>query len=150
VSNSLEVVILQTGGKGYGLGFPKEVGIHPHLREDMPRIREPYASKIFYYTQDNLLTKFTRGKSWAFSEVRPDGIVGVTPTSNAMNMSQGITLYLSIYREVYGKGAVVPFPGTEHGYHYSHTDTFQDVLAKMEIYVATHVMECGIGALMPD
>ena len=113
----------------------------------MPRIPEPYANKIFYYTQYDLLTKMSEGKSWTFSEVRPDGIVGFTPTSNAMNMSQGIALYLSIYREVYGKGAVVPFPGQEHGYHSTHSDTFQDVLAKMEIYVATHIQDCGNGGV---
>ncbi|KAH9204995.1 hypothetical protein DL95DRAFT_376620 [Leptodontidium sp. 2 PMI_412] len=147
VSIRLESVVLQTGGKGYGLEFPKEVGVHPPLREDMPRIPEPYASKIFYYAQYDLLAKMSEGKSWTFSEVRPDGIVGFTPTSNAMNMSQGIALYLSIYRQVHGKGAVVPFPGQEHGYHSTHSDTFQDVLAKMEIYVATHIQDCGNGGV---
>lgn len=133
--------------RSYGLEFPKEVGVHPPLREDMPRIPEPYASKIFYYTQYDLLTELSKGKSWTFSEIRPDGIVGFTPTSNAMNMSQGIGLYLSIYQEVHGKGAVVPFPGEEHGYHSTHSDTFQDVLAKMEIYAATHILECGHGGV---
>jgi nucleoside-diphosphate-sugar epimerase len=60
-----------------------------------------------------------------------------------MNLSQGIGLYLSIYKAVYGQGAVVPFPGKEHGYHSTHSDTFQDVLAKMEIYAATHAKERG-------
>ncbi|KAF2008563.1 hypothetical protein BU24DRAFT_474988, partial [Aaosphaeria arxii CBS 175.79] len=147
VSSKLKTIILQTGGKGYGLEFPKEVGIHPPLREDMPRIPEPYASKIFYYTQYDLLAKLSEGKAWTFSEVRPDGIVGFTPTSNAMNMAQGIALYLSIYREVHGKDAVVPFPGEEHGYHSTHTDTFQDILAKMEIYAAANIDKCGNGGV---
>jgi nucleoside-diphosphate-sugar epimerase len=147
VSKKLQTIVLQTGGKGYGLEFPREVGVHPPLREDMPRIPEPYASKIFYYTQYDLLTKLSKGKSWTFSEIRPDGIVGFTPTSNAMNMSQGIGLYLSIFREVHGKGAVVPFPGETHGYQSTHSDTFQDVLAKMEIYAATHIEECGNGGV---
>jgi hypothetical protein len=139
--------LLTNSCQSYGLEFPNEVGVHPPLREDMPRIPEPYASKIFYYTQYDLLTELSKGKSWTFSEVRPDGIVGFAPTSNAMNMSQGIGLYLSIYREVHGKGAVVPFPGEEHGYHSTHSDTFQDVLAKMEIYAATHIKECGNGGV---
>ncbi|RDK46565.1 hypothetical protein M752DRAFT_310088 [Aspergillus phoenicis ATCC 13157] len=92
VSSELKAVILQTGGKGYGLEFPKEI--------------------------------------------RPDGIVGIAPGTNAMNMAFGIAFYLTLYREINGKDAKVPFPGRPHGYHTYHTDTFQDVLAKMEIFAA--------------
>lgn len=34
----------------YSLEFPKQVSIMPPLKETNPRIPEPYASKIFYYT----------------------------------------------------------------------------------------------------
>ncbi len=84
VSPALKMVILQTGGKGYGFEFSGKVCIDPPLRESMPRIPEPYASKIFYYTQYDLLTELSKGKDWTFAEVRPDGIVGFTPISNAM------------------------------------------------------------------
>ncbi|PVH71346.1 hypothetical protein DL98DRAFT_615550 [Cadophora sp. DSE1049] len=147
VSEKLEVVILQTGGKGYGLEFPKEVNITPPLREDMPRIPQPYQDKIFYYTQYDMLTELSKGKSWTFTEIRPDGIVGFVPGSNAMNMAQGIALYLSLYKEVYGVGATVPFPGFEHGYNSTHSDTFQDILARMEIYAATNPKKCGNGGI---
>lgn len=123
------------------------MGIYPPLKEDCPRIPEPWASKIFYYTQYDLLEELSAGKSWTYTEVRPDGIVGFTPTSNAMNMSQGIGLYLSIFREVHGSGAKVPFPGKAHGYHSTHSDTFQDILAKMEIYAATNIEKCGNGGV---
>ncbi|RYN29872.1 hypothetical protein AA0113_g765 [Alternaria arborescens] len=145
VSTNLESFVLQTGGKGYGLEFPDKVNIQVPLHESTPRIPEPYASKIFYYTQYDLLKEKSRGKPWTFTEIRPDGIIGFTPTSNAMNLSQGIGLYLSIYRAVHGKHAVVTFPGNARGYHSTHSDTFQDVLAKMEIYAATHAKECGNG-----
>lgn len=143
----LRSVILQTGGKGYGLEFPKEVGISPPLREDMPRIPEPWYSNIFYYTQYDLLEEMSKGKKWTFSEIRPDGIVGFVPGNNAMNMAQGIALYLSIYRLVHGKDAEVPFPGHAHGYHSTHSDTFQDLLARMEIYAAVHPEKCGDGGI---
>lgn len=144
---NLQSVILQTGGKGYGLEFPKEVGIHPPLREDMPRIPEPWQSKIFYYPQYDLLQELSKGKKWTFSEIRPDGIVGFVPGSNAMNMAQGIALYLSIYRIVHGEGAEVPFPGYEHGYRSTHSDTFQDLLARMEIFAAVNPDKCGNGGV---
>ncbi|KAL7757111.1 hypothetical protein ACKLNR_014104 [Fusarium oxysporum f. sp. zingiberi] len=147
VSPKFEVFILQTGGKGYGLEFPKEVNISPPLKETHPRIPEPWASKIFYYTQYDLLKELSHGKTWTFSEIRPDGIVGFVPGSNAMNMAQGIAIYLTMFKEVNGSGATVPFPGYEHGYHSTHSDTFQDILAKMEIYAALNPDKCGDGGV---
>ena len=127
--------------------FPKQVNIQPPLKETHPRIPEPYASKIFYYTQYDLLKDMSRGKPWTFTEVRPDGVVGFVPGSNAMNMAQGIAIYLSIFKAVRGKGAKVPFPGREHGYHSTHSDTFQDILAKMEIFAAVNPGSCGDGGV---
>jgi hypothetical protein len=133
----------------YGLEFPKEVGIADHvpLKESCPRIPEPYASKIFYYTQYDLLEHLSKGKSWTFSEVRPDGVVGFAPGINAMNMAQGIAIYLSMFKEVHGAGSTVPFPGHDHGYHSTHTDTFQDILAQMEIHAALNTDKCGSGGV---
>lgn len=64
-----------------------------------------------------------------------------------MNMAQGIALYLCLYREVFGKGAKVPFPGEKHGYHATHMDTFQDLLSRLEIYVAVNRDKCGNGSV---
>ena len=147
VSPALESVILQTGGKGYGLEFPKEVKIIPPLRENMPRIPKPWYDNIFYYTQYDILEDLSKGKSWTFSEIRPDGIVGFVPGNNIMNMAQGMAIYLSIYRKVHGHGARVAFPGFEHGYHSTHSDTFQDLLSKMEIHAALNKEKCGNGGV---
>ncbi|KAL3458344.1 hypothetical protein BJX64DRAFT_266804 [Aspergillus heterothallicus] len=146
---NLSTVILQTGGKGYGLEFPDKVAITPPLHEDMPRIPEPYASKIFYYPQHDLLANLSEKEDirWTFSEIRPDGIVGFAPGSNAMNMAQGIAFYLSLYREVNGKDAAVPFPGSRKGYRSTHSDTFQDVLSKVEIHVALNRDKCANGSV---
>lgn len=62
-----------------------------------------------------------------------------------MNLAQGIGLYLALWKEVYGKGAEVPFPGTEKGWMSTHNDTSQDLLAKMEIYAALNAERCGGG-----
>ncbi|KAL4996677.1 hypothetical protein BDV10DRAFT_202277 [Aspergillus recurvatus] len=146
VSSELKVVILQTGGKGYGLEFPKEVDIIPPLHEKMPRIPFPWRENIFYYDQYDLLHRLSAGQKWTFSEVRPDGIVGFAPGSNAMNMAFGIAFYLTLYQEINGKDARVPFPGRRHGYHARHTDTCQDILAKMEIFTALNHKKCGNGS----
>lgn len=62
-----------------------------------------------------------------------------------MNMSQGIAVYLSIYREVNGAGAEVPYPGSEKAYRCTHGDTFQDTLSHLEIYAALNPDKCGGG-----
>jgi hypothetical protein len=144
---NLQTIILQTGGKGYGLEFPDSVTITPPLHESLPRIPEPYASKIFYYTQYDLLAELSKEAKWTFSEIRPDGIVGFAPGSNAMNMAQGIAFYLSLWREVYGPGTACPFPGRKRGWTSTHSDTFQDVLSKAEIYVAMNRDKCGDGSV---
>ncbi|KAE8420982.1 hypothetical protein BDV36DRAFT_305555 [Aspergillus pseudocaelatus] len=143
---NLEAVILQTGGKGYGLEFPKEINIQPPLHEQIPRIPEPWRRNIFYYDQYDLLMELSKGSRWTFSEIRPDGIVGFAPGSNAMNMAYGIAFYLTLYREIYGAGAAVAFPGKPHGYRSTHSDTFQDILSKMEIFAALNRDKCPNGS----
>lgn len=85
VAPKLSVVILQSGGKGYGVEFADKVKIAPPLKEDLPRVPKPMADNIFYYHQYDLLQEMSRGKSWTFSDVRPDVIVGFTPGKNFMN-----------------------------------------------------------------
>ncbi|KXH49210.1 hypothetical protein CSIM01_12157 [Colletotrichum simmondsii] len=155
VSPRLAFVVLQTGGKGYGLMYPDKVTLRTPLREDSPRIPRPWADEVFYYAQHDLLRDLSRGKTWTFSEIRPDVIVGFAPTSNAMNMARGIGIYLSVWRHVFGTGAgsggsggrvEVPFPGSLRSYRATHTDTNQDVLSKMEIFAAVVNPEgCGGG-----
>jgi hypothetical protein len=86
-------------------------------------------------------------KSWTYSEIRPDVIIGFTPGSNFMNCAQGLGLWLSLAREVYGKGAKIPFPGSQKSWANKHTDTFQDILGKMDIYAAVNHDKCGNGGI---
>lgn len=87
----------------------------------------------------------SKGARWTFTEIRPDAMIGFVPGTNVMNIAQGLGLYLTLYREVHGPGAKVPYPGAEHGYRHKHTDTFQDIAAKMEIYAALNPDRCGSG-----
>jgi hypothetical protein len=121
--SNLKAVVLQTGGKGYGVEFPDKVTISPPLKEDTPRIPKPYFDKIFYYPQYDSGKEAAKGKSWTFTEVRPDVIIGFTPGSNFMNGAQGVAFYLTLWKELYG-------------WVNTHTDTFQDILAKQEIFLA--------------
>ncbi|KAH9213679.1 hypothetical protein DL95DRAFT_524340 [Leptodontidium sp. 2 PMI_412] len=143
VSTNLKTVILQTGGKGYGVQYPLKL-ITP-FKEFLPRIPSPYAESVFYYSQVDILKELSAGKSWTFTEIRPDVVVGFVPGSNVMNFAQGLGMYLALYREVNGARSSVPFPGTEKGFRAFHTDTSQDILARMEIFAATNIDKCGNG-----
>jgi hypothetical protein len=125
---------LQTGGKAYGVEFLPHVPYNPPLKESTPRAPEPYASKIFYYGQYDALQKLSAGKGWSFVEIRPDAVVGFVPQNNAMNLAQGLGLWLAMWKSFEGEGSEVPFPGNEHVWKGKHTDTSQDILARAHIW----------------
>lgn len=107
--------------------------------------RQVSALTVKQYNQHDTLADLSKDKSWTFSETRPDVIIGFTPGSNFMNCAQGLGIWLSLAREVHGAGAEIPFPGTQKSWKNLHTDTFQDVLGKMDIYTALNHDKCGNG-----
>lgn len=105
----------------------------------MPRIPEPLAQNIFYYSQHDILRRASAGKAWQFAEIRPDAIVGFVPQNNAMNIGQALGLFLSLWKEIEVRGgapAAVPFPGSGEAWTALHTDTSQDILARFHIHVS--------------
>jgi len=132
----LRFVTLNTGGKAYGIEFHTSVPFNPPLREDHPRIPEPYASNIFYYAQHDILMRASAGKPWSFCEIRPDVIVGFVPRGNFMNMAQGLAIYFSLYREAEGEGAEVRFPYGEEAWTALHTDSSADILGRFHVYAS--------------
>jgi len=77
---------------------------------------EPAGSKTWYPASENLLSEQSKGRQWTWCEVRPDAIIGFTPNGSAFNLTAHWATYLSLYAHVEGKGAKVPFPGTEAAY----------------------------------
>ncbi|KAI0534958.1 hypothetical protein GGR58DRAFT_519771 [Xylaria digitata] len=132
----LKFFVLQTGGKGYGTvgaGWPPAP-----WKEDLPRLPQPYASKIFYYAQYDVMVKHAAKSSWKWSEIRPSFLPGYVPHHNAMNIAQALGLYLSFYRSKKGAGAKCIFPGTQESWEALHTDSFQDLVAHFHIHVSLH------------
>lgn len=117
----------------------------PPLKESYPRVPKPIADDIFYYHQYDVLETLSKGATWTFTEIRPDGMIGFVPGTNVMNLAQGLAFYLTLYREVHGTGATIVYPGAEHGYRHKHTDTFQDIAARGEIFAALNPEKCGSG-----
>ncbi|KAI9924117.1 hypothetical protein MW887_007357 [Aspergillus wentii] len=136
-SPKLSFVTLITGTKAYGVHL---LGKFPFrgqvpLKEDLPRLSAEYAKDLFYYHQVDLLHELSAGKSWAWCEVRPDVIVGITPLGNANCMAQTMGIYQGLYRALEGDGARVPFPGNETTCRLF-TDSNQDIIARFCIHAS--------------
>lgn len=71
LSKKLQFVVLPTGTKAYGVHLLQEFPFTNDLplKESLPKIPEPYASQMFYYSQTDFLAKLAKGKSWTWCEV---------------------------------------------------------------------------------
>ncbi|KAK0385088.1 hypothetical protein NLU13_7566 [Sarocladium strictum] len=137
---NLQFVVLPTGTKAYGVHlldqFPFKADLP--LRETLPRIPEPHASQMFYYSQCDELASLSAGKAWTWCDVIPDVIVGFVPNNNIYCLAQMLALYLSLYAEINGEGAEVAFPGTDLSWRALSNDSSQDVVAKTAIVASLH------------
>lgn len=71
LSKKLQFVVLPTGTKAYGVHLLQEFPFTNDLplKESLPKIPEPYASQMFYYSQTDFLANLAKGKSWTWCEV---------------------------------------------------------------------------------
>ena len=134
----LKHITIQTGGKAYGVEYLQtgKIPWNPPMKESMPRVPEPYASGIFYYAQIDKIAELSQGKTWAWTDIRPDAVIGFVPNGNAMDLAGGLAIWLSLYRWAKGEGAEVVFPGNEVVWGAKHTDTSQMILGKSHIHAA--------------
>ncbi|KAL5340915.1 hypothetical protein BJX70DRAFT_387023 [Aspergillus crustosus] len=139
-SAKLEFVVLPTGAKTYGVHLLDKFPFKDQLplKESLPPIPDPFASKLFYYPQVDLLQTLSHNKPWTYCDVIPDIVVGFVPNNNAYCLAQWLALYLSLYRELNGPGAEVVFPGTLKSWTIRSNDTQQDILARFSIYASLH------------
>ncbi|KAL4808019.1 hypothetical protein BDV18DRAFT_158139 [Aspergillus unguis] len=145
LSPGLVSVVFPTGVKTYGVHlldkFP--YGDKLPLKETLDPIPEPYASKLFYYPQVELLKKLSAGKKWTFVDIIPDIVVGFIPNNNAYSLAQWLALYLSLYREINGEGAEVVFPGNEKSWTIKFNDSNQDIIGRFAVYAGLHPEKTG-------
>lgn len=134
----LKHITIQTGGKAYGVEYLQtgQVPWNPPMKESTPRVQEPYASGIFYYAQIDKIAELSVGKAWAWTDVRPDAVIGFVPNGNAMDLAGGLAIWLSLYRWTEGEGAEVVFPGNDVVWGAKHTDTSQMILGRSHVYAA--------------
>jgi nucleoside-diphosphate-sugar epimerase len=119
VAPLLQHIVFVQGGKAYGahLGKYKTPALETDIRHFPPN---------FYYSQEDFLRKQAEGKSWSWTAIRPDIVMGITP-GNPMNLANVIAVYASLCKELQ-----VPFrfPGTEQAYNALVNVTDAGVLAQ--------------------
>ena len=117
-SPSLEHVTFYQGGKAYGADLGP---FKTPAREDDPRLMPPN----FYYDQEDHLRERQRGKSWAWTALRPEAICGYA-IGNPMNLAMVIAVYATISKEL---GLPLRFPGTQAAYRALYQVTSAKLLA---------------------
>lgn len=114
------------GGKAYGahLGTYKTPALETDNRHFPPN---------FYYDQEDFLKTHSIGKSWSWTAVRPDVIIGFA-LKNPMNIVNVIAIYATICKELQ-----VPFrfPGNQKAYEALVNVTDVAILAKGMEYTAS-------------
>lgn len=100
-SPELRRVVLYEGAKYYGA----HLGAFPTpAHEDDPRVMPP----MFYYDQEDWLTKRARSAGWDSVVLRPDVVCGFA-IGNPMNLAMVIAVYAAICKEL---GLPLRFPGS--------------------------------------
>lgn len=122
----LDRVVFIQGGKAYGahLGIYKTPAYETDPRSITPN---------FYYNQEDFLRQASQNKSWSWTAIRPDIVIGFT-VGNPMNLSNLIAVYVSLCKE---EGLPLRFPGSPQAYQVLVNVTGTDVLTKALTWAAT-------------
>jgi nucleoside-diphosphate-sugar epimerase len=127
ISSVLEHITLIQGGKAYGahLGKYKTPAKETDHRHFPPN---------FYYSQEDFLRQQSAGKSWSWTALRPDIVIGLA-IGNPMNLATIIAVYATFCKEL---GVPMRFPGPDMAYEVLVNVTDALLLSKGMEYVATH------------
>lgn len=130
VSEKLESITLQTGGKHYNV----HLGPVPSpSREAEPRLQAGIDN--FYFPQEDALIAAQKGQSWTWNVVRPDALIGRTSKPNGMNSALTYALYFLVCREL-GEEAKMP---TNQMYWTGYDDVSDArLIADISVYLSTN------------
>ncbi|KAK4935612.1 hypothetical protein LTR10_023373 [Elasticomyces elasticus] len=126
----LERVVLQTGGKHYGvhLGPVKRV---PSV-EDKPRYEDP--NNFYFPQEDYMFALQQKRRTWHWSVIRPNGIIGFTPHGSGMSEALTLGIYFLLCREL---NEPARFFGNEYMWNTLDDKSSSTGLAKMSVWAAT-------------
>ncbi|CAG9946906.1 unnamed protein product [Clonostachys rosea f. rosea IK726] len=128
--DSLQRVCLHTGGKHYGAHLgPTRVP----LVETMPRYEDH--GENFYYDQEDFMFDLASKRNWTWNIIRPDAIIGFTPSGNGMSMALTLAIYLLCCRET---GEAPIFPGNKLFFQTADDCSYAPSIADMSVWASTH------------
>lgn len=131
-SSSFEHVTLMQGVKVYGVHLGEFI---TPAKEDDTRHMPPN----FYYTQEDFLRTYQKGKAWNWTILRPDIIAGIA-INNPMNMMSVLGVYAAISKEL---GLPLRFPGKKKTYESLAQMTDAFLLARGSVWAATNPSAAG-------
>lgn len=109
-----------------------------------------YAKTVAYPGYRRVLREASKDRSWKWSEICPDAVVGFSPIGSNFSLALHWAQYLSLYAynhgvhepADYGK-AQVAFPGSEGGYNALFTPVSTRNLGRISIHAALNPDRCG-------
>jgi nucleoside-diphosphate-sugar epimerase len=119
VAPKFEHITFIQGGKAYGAHF----GIYKTPAKETDARHFP---PNFYYSQEDFLRNQSAGKSWSWTAVRPDVVIGLA-IGNPMNLGTLIAIYASLCKEL---GVPMRFPGPPKAYEVLINVTDAEILAR--------------------
>ncbi|KAF2495263.1 NAD(P)-binding protein [Lophium mytilinum] len=109
--STLQRVILQTGGKTYGVYFRAAL-IEPTPEHPIhPRVSEPAALPLFYYGQEDFMLALAAKRSWKWNVTVPFWINGFTK-GNGMSYATTVAIYFTLQKAA-GRPAVFAASATD-------------------------------------
>ena len=108
---TLEHVILQTGGKTYGIYFRAAL-IEPTPEHPIhPRVTEVAALPLFYYSQEDFMIDLASKRTWKLNVTIPFWINGFTK-GNGMSYATTVAIYFTLQKAA-GFPAIFPYSATD-------------------------------------
>ncbi|KAK2779047.1 sirq protein [Colletotrichum kahawae] len=133
LSPGLKSFIYPGGTRGYGIYVPGGT-FPPPLEESMAdNLPEDYAKTVAYPWYRQILSQASEGKSWTWTEVCPDAVVGFTPNGSGWSLALHWAQYLSLYAHNHGVD----------GYNSLFTPVSSRILGRIAVHASLNPDKCG-------
>jgi hypothetical protein len=139
LSLTFQSFIYPGGTRGYGIYRPDGIFTAPLVESMADTLPADYAATVAYPHYRAFLKAESKDcAKWSWTELCPDAIIGFTPNGSGFSLAGHWAVYLCAWKLVYGKGAEVPFPGTQAGWTSLYSETSSRTLAKVGVYAALY------------
>lgn len=141
----LESFVYAGGTRGYGIYIPGGTFKAPLTESMADTLPADYEKTVAYPHFRRVLTEASKDRSWSWTEICPDAVVGFTPNGSAFSLALHWGQYLSLYARNHrdNETTEVPFPGNETAYHAKFTPVSTRILGEIAVYAALNQDKCS-------